>query len=304
MTLFLIALIVISCVSLNQSLTKMAKESEYRARTKTNLELEKNIRKKWKETIHQELNVVAPDEPSVFNYITKLYAKYDIPLCHWISDENKKQSFLKSEQSASDFAEKQAESFRITRYDCIEEVSKMLHPKYKSCEKLPLHKANVIFGISNLSDDEIARRHDLYMNVAPRIKDYYTRATGLDGIKPYFLEAFGSDYPILPDSRPPALFNKNRTLLQRIYEQKVQGSAYFDYSNSVTLSDMVNLTADNHLHNLIQLLTKRDLAEKGYALSPDGLHESEWQEFEKKLASIDKKMEQYPWLFHPKNNKK
>lgn len=312
MTLFLIILIVFLCAWGRQTLTKKAKKNEYRARTKTNVELEKNIQKKWTETLYQELDVVAPEEPSVFNYITKLYAKYDIPLYSWISDENEKQRLLKSGQSLSDFAEKQAQDSRITHYAFTASTSHMLHPKYESCKSLPQYKANVILGLSNLSDDEIARRHDLYMNVAPRLKNTYKMHLSLlpnnvlldKARKKDFLEAFGSDYPMLPESPPRLLFNENRTLLQRIREQQVEGSAYFDYSNWLGLSKMVNLEADNHLHNLIQLLTKRDLAEKGYALSPDGLHESEWQEFEKKLASIDKKMEQYPWLFHPKNNKK
>ena len=314
MTLFLIILIVFLCAWGRQTLTKKAKKNEYRARTKTNVELEKNIQKKWTETLYQELDVVAPEEPSVFNYITKLYAKYDIPLYSWISDENEKQRLLKSEQSLSDFAEKQAQDSRITHYAFTAGTSHMLHPKYESCKSLPQYKANVILGLSNLSDDEIARRHDLYMNVAPRLKNTHRTYLSLpllpsnvlldEARKKDFLEAFGSDYPMLPDSPPRLLFNENRTLLQRIREQQVEGSAYFDYSNWLGLSEMVNLKADNHMWDLIRLLTKRDLAEKGYALSQDGLHESEWQEFEKKLASIDKNMEQYPWLFHPKNNKK
>lgn len=312
MTLFLIILIVFLCAWGCQTLIKKAKKSEYRARTKTNVELEKNIQKKWAETLCQELDVVATEEPSVFNHITKLYAKYDIPLYPWISDENEKQRFLKSEQSLSDFAEKQAQDSRITHYAFTAGTSHMLHPKYESCKSLPQHKASVILGLSNLSDDEIARRHDLYMNVAPRLKDTCSAYLSLkssnvlldEARKKDFLEAFGSDYPMLPDSPPRLLFNENRTLLQRMRVQQVEGSAYFDYSNRSGLSKMVNLKACNHMWNLILLLTKRDLAEKGYVLSQDGLHESEWQEFEKKLALIDQNMEQYPWLFHPINNKK
>ncbi len=48
--------------------------------------------------------------------------------------------------------------------------------------------------------------------------------------------------------------------------------------------------------DLIELLTKKSLYERGFVPSPDGIHESAWQEREKANKAYDERKKKYPWL--------
>ena len=54
----------------------------------------------------------------------------------------------------------------------------------------------------------------------------------------------------------------------------------------------------SYYENLIVLLTIRSLRENGFAISRDGVHESEWQEREQDYVEKEKLYKRYPWLYY------
>ena len=55
-----------------------------------------------------------------------------------------------------------------------------------------------------------------------------------------------------------------------------------------------------YYENLATLLTRRSLREKGFNLSRDGVHDSEWQEREKQQKKLQELREKYPWNYPKK----
>lgn len=54
----------------------------------------------------------------------------------------------------------------------------------------------------------------------------------------------------------------------------------------------------SYYENLITLLTIRSLREKDFAISRDGIHESEWQEREQDYSEREKLYKRYPWNYY------
>ncbi len=86
------------------------------------------------------------------------------------------------------------------------------------------------------------------------------------------------------------LYSRNRTVRQRIYENLLEPDTFKGYRTT-------NLLAKQYLEWLVYELTQKTMSEKGFAMSRDGIHESEWQEHEKKMRQFKKNKEKYPWKF-------
>ena len=85
------------------------------------------------------------------------------------------------------------------------------------------------------------------------------------------------------------LYTRNRTVRQRIYENSLEPDT-LGYRTT-------NSLAKQYLEWLIYELTQKTMYEKGFAMSRDGIHESEWQEHEKKMQQFKENKEKYPWKF-------
>lgn len=85
------------------------------------------------------------------------------------------------------------------------------------------------------------------------------------------------------------LYTRNRTVRQRIYENSLRPDK-FGYRTT-------NSLAKHYLEWLIYELTQKTMSEKGFAMSRDGIHESEWQEHEKEMQRFKENKEKYPWKF-------
>ncbi len=294
MTLALIAFIVFFAVWGYQVLDRKAKRREYENKTRTDIQLQSEIENEWKTKLAPEIDIVLPENTSIFDYIRSLYRKYDIPIFSWIVEQEEKESWFQRTRAQWDADEKYYEDIRINTYNVMRRCS------YKS-QGLDEKAQQEYF--SALDDVEINNRYQLYLRC---IRNYHSNpflATGKkfnsqqinEMITSSFIQAFGNDCPPLPPLPPEQLYTKNQTVRQRIFETNIEG-VNLPHPNTKD-GRPNNKTAGNFYLDLVYGLVKRDLYFKGYAASYTG-KESEWQERAKKSQEFEKEKKKYPWLYN------
>lgn len=315
MTLALIALIVFLCLWAAQVGEKKEQEDKYKERTKTNVALERELMKAWSDKLSPELDVVKPEFESVYDYIRTLYEKYNIPVFHYLGASEEREKFFNASKRESDNEEKEAERTRLNCYSICAYYSYEKYKQQKETKALPFltpGQPRTEYFLA-LGEEEVKRRHQHYLTCAKHLEKDTPSPFSTpheiskmveskwyqEGKLRRFYDAFGEDCPPLPNTPPPELYTKNRTIRQRIYELEVEGietETFKRYSGRFKVG-MCNQKADYFYSELLHMLTVRDLKSRGYSPSPDGIHESEWQEREKRQKEIEEEKKKYPWLY-------
>ena len=221
---------------------------------------------------------------------------------------------------------------RLKQYAIICYVSYRNHP-----EILKMNDSEKTAYFNSLGEEEISNRHKIFLekikNFQPKIygngiyadwhgekiNTYYSAKPnnkkwdcylGDENLITSFINVFGENCPPLPNVPPKELYSMNQTLLQRLkdpFPKYLDG--FFDIFTEELNPDRVyssqhygdpNQVAFSVYMNMVRNLTMREMRSLGYAMSPDDIHESDWQEREKEHEYYDEQKKKYPWYYDDK----
>lgn len=140
---------------------------------------------------------------------------------------------------------------------------------YKLTAEATQKRKNALKIIANYTEEEKKNAHDIFI-ASCREYTHYTSAIWSE------CEKVTPACPPLP-SEPPAQLNaRNKVLLDRLKN---------------------NFKAQNLYNELLQQFVRREMAARGFQMSRDGIHESEWQEAEKAAKQLEEDKKKYPWIY-------
>ena len=331
MTAFLICLIIFIFIFGYQKIDAAAKETEYKKSNTTNVKLEQEVRQKWFDETEKKLDHVRPDVKSLYKFLVDYIEDCGLPYIPFAYSPEERQTTYAADKERSDAVEAFSDKVHLKAYAVLSAVSWRNYPKI-----LAMSDGERTAYFNSLGEEEIANRHKMFleriknfrciyyikygMEWAKYNEEYCVSSTGYltkindhysvvnsklytedENLVPSFIAAFGTDCPPLPNTPPKELYSVNRTLKERLYNPVPKNLDMFapieypypcpDFGKPNEVSHYLYCT------NLVNELTRREMSQRGYKLSPDGVHESEWQEAEKRHQMTEEDKKKYPWLF-------
>lgn len=265
MTLALIFFLILGVAALCSNGKANQDGKTYRDSTRTNVKLEHQINDEVEAELDRLLDTYqGTDNP--YDYLVRLYRRYGLPLVRWNDPEDK---------------------VRVRRKGA-------LHFFKKLDEIFAQYKAEG-FGTDGIIDA-------IYSDRDGRLDEWahtsrYTKI--LDSIKLWDRLGYGQEERRASSPQEPlreeyyefVATHKKKSSRKYIYifEIKPSGLTFYNYT-------MYDPNTREMYFDFIQLLTQKRLKEKGFVPSPDGVHESQWQEAEKSTKRFNEEKEKYPWL--------
>lgn len=140
---------------------------------------------------------------------------------------------------------------------------------YKLTAEATQKRKNALKIIANYTEEEKKNAHNIFI-ASCREYTHYTSAIWSE------CEKVAPACPPLPTEPPAQLYARNKVLLDRLNN---------------------NYKAQNLYNELLQQFVRKELATRGFQMSRDGIHESEWQEAEKAIKQLEEDKKKYPWLY-------
>jgi hypothetical protein len=277
MTLLLIALIIFWIVCSKSKANKEAEHKEYLKKTRTNVSLEKEIRKKWLDTITKEFDIQVSDV-NAWEFAKRIYDKYNVPWYDYLTDEYtrvKDYNVAKTEIETVDTCVKLEIDGKKEKLLTTINTRKWIFSEWQDVTKdREITRAEFLKKINN-SDFFLWFREGGYYQCSyilyPEEGDFCL----VDGYSIVGVDVLSKGE------------TKNKLTSPGDWQYM---SKHFTYMAYVVLCKEIK----SKFNNLVTLLTKLELKQLGYTTSRDGIHDSYWQEFDKQQARKAEQDAKYP----------
>ncbi|MBO5458253.1 MAG: hypothetical protein J6A24_04785 [Clostridia bacterium] len=284
MTLLLIVTIVFLIVWWKDSSDKKAEHEQYKRDTITNLELEKEIRKKWINIIDDRLRDERNSSVEPFDLIMGFYDEYCVPIDIYPSTNEEVQKKLKEDKIK---AGKECISF-------AKDYIWNLQFYYKNASKIACNAPPKYVFVESLGQSQLLPVTIL----SPIVKASGQTCYYDEGLFTISENRKFYDYQIKSHLERETQYETN----------KAEENLYWGVNACLSVKDrkitnyhlaMCCPTILHRYSTLIRMLTRKELATYGFKPCPYGVgigKESAWQESAKRQARLEEEKKKYPWL--------